>query len=98
RRLERSRRRYAGVENVETARAKAGEAGDRLDGQRSRGVERQRCRSRVLEERGIEMVGERRRDDDVRGVEDACREIVADDRIVAEFQMQSVFLRSGAQR
>ena len=44
------------------------------------------------------MIRQRGRDDDVRGVEDAAREIVCDDRVVAELQVRTVFLRSGAER
>ena len=72
--------RDAGIEHVEPPRTEAREAERDVGRQRAGGLERQRRRSGILDERGIEVIRQRGRDDDVGGVEDAAREIVCEDR------------------
>ena len=64
----------------------------------ARRIERERCGARILEKRGIEMIRQRGRDDDIGRVEYAPSEVIGEDRVVSEFQMRAMFLRAGAER
>src|SRR3954469_18036021 len=90
--------RHAGIQHVEPSRSKSGEAEYGLNGDRTRRVSRERRRARIFEECGVVMIRKRRSDDDVRCFDDTAREVIADDRIVAQFQMWPVFLRACAER
>ena len=93
--LKRLHRREARVEDVEPARPRARDGADGFHRQAPRRRERQRRGAGILDERGIEMIGQRRRDDDLRGQEDAGGEVVRKPLIRVQFQVLAMFDRAG---